>query len=67
MKSKWAVAIISFYDHELHLKIVEATCWQEALSAAFPGYEEYLENLSLEEAKIAAFNGDFMFECKEIT
>ena len=61
----YVVAYISFFDNALDIKFVESDSWKNALDKAFPldGYE--LPD-DIEEAKIEAFNGDWMFEVKEI-
>ena len=62
---KWAVAYINFFDNELSIEIIDASTWKKALGKAHPGLEEFLSD-DIEEAKYDAFNGDWMFEVKEI-
>ena len=62
---KYAVAYILFFDNDLQLKVVEAKGWKEALNKAFDNIGDYLPD-RIEEAKAEAFNGDWMFEVKEI-
>lgn len=62
---RYAVAIITFFDNELSLEVVEANGWKEALREVY-GYDiTYLPD-DIEEAQIEASDSDWMFNVKEI-
>jgi hypothetical protein len=73
--SKFAVAHINWYDHDLTIEIVEAETWHEALfkhTEWEPHYDVFEDlinqgNFNMEEWKQLAFDIDAMFDVVEIT
>lgn len=61
----FAVASMNFFDNNLKITFVKAENWKSAL-----GQVEDLSNYELpddlEEAKAEAFNGDWVFDVKEL-
>ncbi len=60
---KFAVAFMDFFENDLKIKIVEADDWREALVKAF---EASFEGETLKEARVAAFNQDYLFNVVEL-
>ncbi|ACG60376.1 hypothetical protein phiPLPE_54 [Iodobacter phage PhiPLPE] len=67
MNKKWAVSSISFFDNELHLKIVNADSWQNALLSV-GGFKWIIDQAgdNIEQAQECACDGDMMFNVIEI-
>jgi len=64
---RYAVAFISFSDNEIELNIVETEGnWKDALNLAYPGGFDF-KTEDIKEAQKEAFDGDCMFNVKEIT
>lgn len=66
---KYVVAHISFHDNDLSTVLVEAENWQQALAqhpamASWGG--EWIAPDDIEDAKIEAFNCDFLFDVVEV-
>ena len=64
----WAVALINFFDNDLRVKVVNTSNdanWKDALGIAFNRYNEGLPDV-IEDAKQAAFDGDWMFNVEEV-
>jgi hypothetical protein len=60
----YAVAYMNFFSNDLTIKFVESDSWKNALYKAFP-LEGYELPDDMEEARVEAFNGDWMFFVKE--
>lgn len=75
MIKRWAVAGIHFADNECNIQFIEAETWQAAVlqHKLFEGQSDYFEDLEeiegmteLQIWKQRAFDGDAMFDVKEI-
>ncbi len=62
---KYAVALMTFFDNDLQIKIVDGDNWREALVKAFPEMD-WLKNTDLTTAQEEAFNSDVLFKIKRI-
>lgn len=67
MTKKWAVSTISFFDNELHLSIVEADSWQNALLSV-DDFKWLIDIYGddIEKAKELACDAEMMFNVVEI-
>lgn len=71
MNKKFAVGVISFFDNELNIQIIESSTWQDALlnhSRIDVELWNYLldDGESLEDVKRQAFNSNMMIDIVEI-
>ena len=71
MYKKFAVGVISFFDNELNIQIIESSTWQDALlkhSSIDVELWNYLldDGESLEDVKRQAFNSNMMIDIVEI-
>lgn len=71
MNKKFAVGVISFFDNELIIQIIESSTWQDALlkhSRIDSELWNYLldDGESLEDVKRQAFNSNMMIDVVEI-
>lgn len=65
----WAVSYIDWFDHELITEFVKAPTWQAALlghSHIQADHFEGLNDITLEDAKVQAFDMDCMIEVIEV-
>lgn len=71
MNKKFAVGVISFFDNELNIQIIESSTWQDALlnhSRIDVELWNYLldDGESLEDVKRQSFNSNMMIDIVEI-
>lgn len=71
MSKLFAVSYMDFFTNNLVTEFHQAQCWQDALMmhsnvTQCGEFEAYLMTQEMEDAQEDAFNGDWLFDVKEV-